>query len=235
VALLAGAPQHHPYLLLRQRLLGLGGRRDADERGDLVGGPVEHDQPRQEDVVEELHRRRDEQREPLGPGDGDGLRRQLAEDDVEERHDAEPDADGDEVDRRRREQRRQQGLDERRDGGFADPPQPQGGDGDAELGRREVVVEVVQGVLQGSRPGPALIDHLVDRRRPDADERELGGDEEAVERDEKQRREQPARRQQEVHHCSFPRRRPAVVRARRGLLLVVTCCRVGMGAHRLGR
>jgi len=202
VSFITRAAQDHPYLPLRERLLGFGGRRHAEQARKPVCSPVEHDQPRQEEVVEQLHRRCHQHAETFGARDGDGLGCEFAKDHVQERDDAEPDGDRDQVQRAGGEDRREHGLDQRRDGGFADPAQSQRGDGDAQLRRREVVVEIVQRRPEGAGAGSAPFDHLVDRCRPHADECELGGDEKPVECDQKQRREQPARREQEVRHQS---------------------------------
>jgi len=106
-------------------LVALGGRRDADESRKEVRRPVEYDDSWDEDVVEELHRRGDEQCDPLGVRDGERLRGQLTEDDVQERDDAEPDRDGNQMKRASGKHRSQYGLEQRGDGRFADPPQSQ--------------------------------------------------------------------------------------------------------------
>jgi hypothetical protein len=61
---------------------------------------------------------------------------------VEERDGAEPDREGDQVDETRRKDRRQHRLDESCHRRFADPAQAERRDRDAQLGRREIVVEV---------------------------------------------------------------------------------------------
>jgi hypothetical protein len=80
-------------------LVALGGRGVAQEPREGVGGAVEDYRPRQEQVVEELHERGHKQRGPLGALDGDGLGRQLPEDDVQERDYGEAYDEGDEVER----------------------------------------------------------------------------------------------------------------------------------------
>jgi len=68
------------------------------------------------------------------------------------------------------------------------------------LRRREVVVEIVDGVLQGGRARLPLLDESLHGGRADADECELRGDEEAVERDQEERAEQAREREGEVYH-----------------------------------
>jgi len=131
---LASRPaQQHQQFLLAQCLLGFGGRRDADEPGERVRRPVEHDDTRNKQVIEEAHRWSDEQRELFGPLDGDGLGCQFPEDDVEERDETEGDCERHEMHRSRREDGVEYRLDECRHGGFADPPESERGDGDTEL------------------------------------------------------------------------------------------------------
>ena len=66
---------------------------------------------------------------------------------------------------------------------LADPPERQAENGDAELARGDVAVEVGNAILDVARAGPPLGHELLDARLSDGDERELGGDEEAVEED----------------------------------------------------
>ena len=74
-------------------------------------------------------------------------------------------------------------TDQRLDPVFDGPPQRQARDRDADLGRREVDVQLVQR-LAGHPGRPAsLLDHLVDLAGPHLHQRELGGDEVGVDED----------------------------------------------------
>ena len=64
-------------------------------------------------------------------------------------------------------------------------------EGNAELTSREVAVEVAQDVLHGGCRPASVAGELGDPGLPHLDERELGGHEEPVERDEEERRAEP--------------------------------------------
>ena len=61
---------------------------------------------------------------------------------------------------------------------------------DAELARREVGGELLRDRLQQAGAAAALLDELLQSRRPDLDERELGRDEEGVRQDDHHRQQQ---------------------------------------------
>ncbi len=88
--------------------------------------------------------------------------------------------------RRRAEDADQQRLEEVRERRLADPAQRQARQRDAELGGRQVGVEVRDHVLRDLGAAVALAPDL-DLRRPHLDQRELGGDEEAVQEHEQER------------------------------------------------
>ena len=67
-----------------------------------------------------------------------------------------------------------------REGRLADPAQGEGGDGDAELGRGEIGIEMLDGALQRFGIGASGRDQLDDAAAADRDERKFGGDEKAV-------------------------------------------------------
>jgi hypothetical protein len=69
-----------------------------EEAHHRVGRSVEEHDARPEEIVEEAHERRDEQRCPLRPGYGHALGCKLAEDDVQEGYSAEGRGEGDDVD-----------------------------------------------------------------------------------------------------------------------------------------
>ena len=89
--------------------------------------------------------------------------------------------------RRRSEDADQQRLEQAREGGLADPAQGQARQRDAELGGREVGVEVLDHVLREPRAAVALAELDLDLGRPHLDQRELGGHEEAVHEHEEDR------------------------------------------------
>ena len=88
----------------------------------------------------------------------------------------------------------QQPIDQMGEGWLTNPPQRERRDRDAELGSGDVAVEVLQRDLDRSRPSQALSGHLVDLAAAGSDERELGGDKEAVERDERENGNETGRR-----------------------------------------
>jgi hypothetical protein len=118
---------------------------------------------------------------------------------VEERDEAEPKRKRDQVEGPSRNERPDDGLDERCDGGFADPAESERGERDTELADREVVVQVFDSFLYQSRPWFALFDESVYPRRAHLDERELRGHEQTVHGDEEEREEQPAQGDQIDH------------------------------------
>src|SRR5262249_52290081 len=69
---------------------------------------------------------------------------------------------------------------------LADPAERQGRDGNAELVRREVGCQVLRDFQRQTRAGVASSNELLEARRPHFDDRELGGDEEAVRENEQE-------------------------------------------------
>ena len=90
LALLLGVEQA-PDLLLAVAQLAFGDRLDAEDAQDRVGGVVEHPDHRVRHLVEHVERERHPQRRRLRLADRERLRRQLAEDDVEDGDDRERD------------------------------------------------------------------------------------------------------------------------------------------------
>src|SRR5829696_1729539 len=118
-------PDQGPDLALRVRVVALGGRRVSQEPGDGVGRPVEHHDAGQQQIVEEPHERRHEERGPLGALDGYGLGCELPEDHVQEGDDPEGYGQRDGVEQiLRHPERAEQRLDHGRDRRLAEPAQP---------------------------------------------------------------------------------------------------------------
>ncbi len=69
------------------------------------------------------------------------------------------------------------------DGRLANPAKSEAGEGNAKLRGGDVVVEVLNGLLSGLRAAAALFGKLRDAGAARPDERELGGHEEAVHKD----------------------------------------------------
>jgi hypothetical protein len=74
----------------------------------------------------------------------------------------------------------EQRFEQLRQRGLADPAERERRDGDAELRRRQVGVEMIERALQGGGVHAAPRDQLGDAAATNGDEGELGGDEEAV-------------------------------------------------------
>ncbi len=141
---------------------------------------------------------------------GEAFGRELAQHDVQGRDDDERERDGDgkgadagkgagDAGQRR--------FDQMGDRRLADPAQRQRRDGDAELGGREVGVEIVERMLQRLGVHPLGGNQLHHPAAADGDEREFGGDEEAVGDDEDENGQQAA----EVGHGLFSRMRVVTV------------------------
>ncbi len=136
-----------------------------------------------EDAHEELGGLHDEQRRRFRALERDRLGRELAEHDVQRRHDRERDGHGDAVGRgfgERGRQERQERLDEGGQGRFADPAEAEARHGDAQLRRGDVAVGVGDGAAHGARAAMILGDQLIDARLAHRDDGEFGGDEKAV-------------------------------------------------------
>ena len=153
----------------------------AGEAHDGIGDAVEQQHDGEGDAVEPDQRRGRAQRPALGGEDGERFGDELADDDVQRRHDevADRHADGDDG-RLGQAEHREQGLEQLGDGGLAQPAQRQRRQRDAQLAGGQVSVDVLgdlHGVL-GARL--AFVDRKLELRFADADQRELRDDEERV-------------------------------------------------------
>ena len=164
------------------------GRLEADHPQQAARRLVEQPDRREADPVEDVERHRDPQGGRLRSPDRERLRSQFADHDVQHR-------DADEGHREAHRVHQRVGgardlLHQRRDdpaeGGLTHPAERQAREGDAELARREVGVEMGQLMARELRPPAARLGERIELGRPHLDQRELGGDEEAVERDEQQ-------------------------------------------------
>ena len=160
----------------------LGRRRDADQLEQAVGGVIEHPDRRVGELEEEEEGKGDQQRRPLGLADGDRLRGQLAEHDVQEGDDQEGEPQAHRMDEvgiggQRGDQRPDQPGERR----LADPAETQARERDSQLGRGEVGVEMARHVPRQPGAADPVGDVRLELGRPDADQGELGGHEEAVE------------------------------------------------------
>jgi len=134
----------------------LGHPRDAGHAHGEAAEGVERPDEREEDDVEQPHRVSDGERDGLGAEDGERLRRQLAQDHMQQRDDREGGGERDAVqpdlvdDAELGEQRLQEPGKRR----LAHPSEPQAREGDAELGRRQVDVDVRDHLAGGARARP---------------------------------------------------------------------------------
>src|SRR5215203_5125643 len=96
-ALARRAADDQAQFILRVLLLGFGGRGHPEEPHHGVGGAIEDDYARVEEIVEKPHEGCHEQGGSLRPGDGNALGRELPEDDVQKRYGGEGDGKGDGV------------------------------------------------------------------------------------------------------------------------------------------
>ena len=69
---------------------------------------------------------------------------------------------------------------ERGEGFLSDPAEQQTGHGDAELGRRDEAIRITLCALHDGSGAAASADHLFDAGRANGDQREFGGDKEAI-------------------------------------------------------
>ena len=187
VAPLLAGRDDHAELLLGVGQLGLRGRLDVDQSQQGGGGAVEQPDDRPEDQVEPAQGQRDPQGRPspdfwmaMDLGASSPMH------DVQERDHA----------RRRRSPRPRGWWSRRRSpasrevappggqGRLAHPAQSQAGHGDAELGGREVGVEVLDDVLGHVGAASAFGGQLRDARAAHLDDGELGRHEERVEQHE---------------------------------------------------
>src|SRR6185369_16302021 len=123
--------------------------------------------------------------------DGEILRRQLAENDVQERDHRERQRERDTVHYRGRPhaERGEYRTDQRREGRLADPAESEAGERDPELSHREVAVEIAQDRLGGGGAAHARTGAFFDPRRAYLDDSELGHHEKCIQENEKNREE----------------------------------------------
>jgi hypothetical protein len=174
-----------PVVLRRQR--------EANHAQHRIAHGVEADDRPAQGNVEEVQRPRDPQGGAFRPLQGYPLRGQFSQHDMERRDDRERDRDGNRMSRGRSKSTDdgvQQRLDHASERGLADPAKRQGCDGDAELARGDVRIQVPD-ELAGQLCGHvAFRGKLLDSRPPRRDECKLRGDEEAVGDDQQRHREQ---------------------------------------------
>ena len=153
-----------------------------------VGGEVEEADDRPEDGVEQSQGRAEQEGDLNGLADGERLRGQFAKHDVEERDERERNDEGDGRDDRRRGDAGQMEcrLDHVGEEGLAEPTQSEAGQGDAQLGGRDVGLEMGGDVFGELGAGVTLLDQGVELAGPDLDDGQLRGDEEPVEQDQRE-------------------------------------------------
>ncbi len=192
-ALLPALLHQHPDFLGRVDPLGRTGRPDSHQPEDLVGQPVEQpDGPRHEPGKPE-QRSHHQRTGPLGIEEGHRLGSQFAQHDMQHGDDGERHRDchsmqGGGVDLNR--QTAEQRLDQVGQGRLPDPPQSQGGQGDPQLGGRDIAVERLNGLEGQSSFSVAGSGHLLEPGPPGADQGELGRNEEGVGEDQRQNRQE---------------------------------------------
>jgi len=195
--------------------LELFGRMSAGALGELdieaaegdTGGTAEEAHGGTHYSHEEEHGRRN--------GDGEGLRaaqserfgNEFAENDVEVSDEAEAQDDGCDgygvrIDQRMCERVREpvdNGKNNLRGKGLAEPAESQGAEGDAELNGGEKVVEIVLETANGAGAGHAGVQHLLYACVTDGDQCELGGDKETIGQDQHANRD-ALEEKETVHH-----------------------------------
>jgi hypothetical protein len=159
--------------------------RKPDGPQDEPRGAFEEPEDGEESVVDDAKGDRCRQGRPLRALDGDEFRHQLAEEDMAEGENDEGERVDRDVERGRggRSGQRDNGaVEERRHRRLADPTQSQAGERDAELGYGKVTVEPAYDRLGDDSLSIPLSRPRTELGGADLDERELRGDEEAVER-----------------------------------------------------
>jgi hypothetical protein len=141
-------------------------RSDPERTDDAVRALGDEPVEGTDDPVEEVERIGAQQSDTERALDGEVLRRQLADDDVQVRDDHERDGEREHVEERLRRvtEPAEEWGDERRDRGLADPADRQRRERDAELRRGNVLVQAVadaRGQLRRRAPAPR---ELVDLR-----------------------------------------------------------------------
>ena len=157
------------------------GRIVTGEAHDAVGDAVEQQHDGVRDAVEPDQRGGSAQRPALGGEDGERLGDELADDDVQSRHDEVADRHADGDDRRLGQtEHREQRLEQLGDGRLAQPSQRQRRQRDAQLAGRQVGVDVLGDLHGVFRARLVLVDGKLKLRFADAHERELRDDEKRV-------------------------------------------------------
>ena len=179
---------HEEFQLLGrvQRVLR-GARLEADCAQNEIAEAVEGEDRRTEEEEKDRQRAHDPEGRGFALLERETLGRELPDHDVQRRDDDEGKGDGDGVrteNSRRSRQEDEQRLDQMRERRLADPPEREGGDGDAELRRRQIGVEAVDRALQRGGVHAPQGDEFGDAAAADGDQRELGGDKESIGQDE---------------------------------------------------
>jgi hypothetical protein len=187
---LAAGVDHQHQLLRRLHALMTARRLDPEEAHDAVADAVEEDDDRTKGQIEEVDGTRHAQRGRLRPLQGQALRGQLAEDDVQDGDDGEGEAEADGVGHpdalgaRQSREALEDRFDQVGQGRFANPAEGEAGNGDAKLGRRDVGIEVVEPAQDRGGPPVPLRRQVLDARAADGDQGKLGGDKKPVGEDE---------------------------------------------------
>ncbi len=137
--------------------------------------------PKQE--AEQAQRSGDRKRRPLSALERKAFRGQFAQNDVQHRYDDERNGDGHSMragGRDRSDKSAEKRLDKVRQRGLANPAQSERRNSDAQLGRREIGVEAVDGMLENRRVAAAGSDQLCHPASPDRHEGKLGGNKKSV-------------------------------------------------------
>ncbi len=164
-------------------------RPDTEEADHAVGQPGQRDGERSREPAEPVQGGCETTGTVLGPRDREQLRRLLADHDVQCGDqgvgDRDGDRDGDPVGEPAEDR-----LDQLGDGRFPEEADPDRGHRDSELAGGEVLVDVVE--LPEDRRGTsgAFRGELLELGPARADQRELGGDEDAVDRDQDEQQDE---------------------------------------------
>ena len=211
---------HEPILVVVEQTLATGLLDQsgnlvvAEGRGDLVlgldpqqpdhqvGDRVEDYDERLEDRDDRQHERTEDQRGAIGADEGEVLRHHLAEDHMGEDDDRHRDHEGHGVDQALRQRDPfEDRLEQVRNRRFPDRTQPERAEGDAQLGGRHDLTDVLHGPQRKLGRTGAGSDPRLHLRAPGRDQRELGCDEQGVEREQNEGQDQSPPR---THDSSPP-------------------------------